>query len=239
MTDKDSENQGSLWAPDDLRTTVAEATLLHFTDEYRAWMQNRTGGELLPRDLDKASFACILLCEEYGSTFSPNAAMALNNCRSVAAGSGGIEWLDVLPWDLAMESLGTQIGDPTRGTESLVANLTHHSSGIRAFMFDLAWLVRDRLPKAESAERLLRNTADTLMHWNSSLGLCSLLFSDTEIFWAFADNYRPEAPFEEQYRERLAAIKEHGLANCTYYFSDLEAGIRKRICEFALRLKCD
>ncbi|MCL5103867.1 MAG: hypothetical protein M1133_07110, partial [Armatimonadetes bacterium] len=238
-TDNDCNIEDSTWTPDDLRTSVAEATLLHFTGEYIEWMQDRTGGQLLPRDLDEVSFGCILLCEEYGDQFSPAAAMAIYNCRSVAAESGGIQWMDVLPWDLAMESLSTQTSDPTRGTESLVANLTHHSSGIRAFVFDLAWFVRDRLPGDEAAERLLRNTADTLVHWNSSLGLCYLLFPDEETFWAFADDYQPEATFEEQYRARLAAIKEHGLPNCTYYFSDLEADVRKRICEFALRLKCD
>ena len=56
-------------------------------------------------------------------------------------------------------------------------------------MFELAWFVRRRLPLKETTAALLKNTADTLCHWDWSLGLCSFLYENSTDFWAAADSY--------------------------------------------------
>jgi len=154
-----ASRQGTLWRPEDFRQTVADASLLHFARRYIEGCQEHSGSVPPPRWMDEHCFACILMCQEHGDKLSHNAAMTLANCRRAAEDRGDINWLDAIPWDIAIEVLGTQTGDPTRGIDSLIANLTHGKSDIRCFMGELAWFVRKRLPVGDCAHRLLRNVA--------------------------------------------------------------------------------
>ena len=239
----DNPEQEALWGRDEIHpaTTeahlVAEACLLHFAYEYVSGCSKRMAMAPLPRWMDLHSFACLMLCEEHRDKLSPNAAVALANSRSRAAESGGIEWIDVLPWDLAVEVLGVGTYDTNADLEGLVANLTHHNSGIRRFMFDLAWILRRRLT-LDAAPGLLKNVADTLGDWWLSLGLCSFLFETDDEFWAYADGYVFEDDrFESQYRDRLKLVRDAGMGMCRCDLYQLDSCIRKLIGDYALRLR--
>lgn len=234
-----SEPRDLFWTAEDLRPTVAELTLINFTSSYTNALFEIEQAKAVPRDIDEIALSCLLICSEFGDFLSPSAAMAMNNCRTVVHMRGEFEWLDALIWDVAIELLGTKTDDPLRGMEGLVANLTHNASDIRGFLFDVAWIVRKRLPKEESAFRLLRNTADTLCHWSRALGLCSQLFDDEQSFWAFCETYQPETRFEKQFRERVESAQEYGLVVLTSYFHQLETRIRSRISSYAMRLPGD
>ncbi len=234
----DSPMQGSLWSPKDFQQTVADASLLHFAGKYLEGCENRTGAGPLPRWMDEHSYACLLICQEHGDKLSHNAAITLANCRRAVADGCEIDWLDALPWDTAIEVLGTQTGDPTRGIDSLIANLTHHRSGIRGYMFELAWFVRDRLRTDGVANGLLRNVADTIGGWDVSLGLCSFLLDDEDRFWAFADEYQPDDRYADQYRDRLQTVRGVGLNVCRCSLYQLDAKIRSLIDSFAYGLRC-
>ncbi|MCX6344602.1 MAG: hypothetical protein NT018_05945 [Armatimonadetes bacterium] len=240
----DDLGQEALWSKSEIQPTttevhlMAEVCLLHFAYEYASGCSERTGMAPLPRWMDDHSLACLMLCEEHSDKLSSNAAIALTNSRSRAAESGGIEWIDILPWDLAVEALKASTDAPTIELESLVANLTHHNSGIRHFMFELAWILRRRLT-VHAAPLLLKNVADTLGGWWLALGLCSFLFETNDEFWAYADAYVLEDDrFESQYRDRLQLVRNAGLGMCRCDLYQLDSRIRKLIEDYALGLRC-
>ena len=224
--------QPNLWSSSDFQVTVAEAALLHFTAEYRLGLRESNPEKPLPRWMDEHSYACILLCEEHGEALTEASVTALQKCQDDVAARPML--YDMQPWNVALHALGKA----PYALDGVVGSFTNGGSGIRAFMFEIGWFVRRRLPVEETTERLLQNVADTLGHWGESLGLCSYLFETEEQFWAFAHAYQPDPRFEEQYRDRLQTVRDAGLGLCRYHFALLEANIRRLIDGFALGLTC-
>jgi hypothetical protein len=115
-------------------------------------------------------------------------------------------------------------------------DLDHGVSGIRIYMMELAWIIRKQLQVGKAADHLLQNVAGTLAYVDHSAGLCYCLFDSEASFWNYADAFTPQSRFEEQYRQRLEAVRNAGVSVCTQYFWRFEAGLRKKIEDFALRL---
>ena len=185
----------------------------------------------LPAALDDLSQACLMLAVEWGQRSPESTSAALAACLDKVAGRF---WGDLLPWKLALEFCRHNPSG-VFGMEQLTANLDHHNSCIRLWMFDLASCVRDRLNPVEASARLLKNVADTLGFWDSALGLCRNQFSTDEEFWAMADNYQPK-DFADQYRERLTYARKEGLAVFQHRFDRVELRLRRLINQSALAL---
>jgi hypothetical protein len=238
---------------------VAESCLLQLTQYYCAnWPKPSNKGSR-SRSIDEVSFACLLICEGYAHFLSDEAINALLSCRkAVPSSNNPVLWLDILPWDLAIDALRSNPDRTEKQLEFnysgkywalapsgmsmspvnfLVENLTHHNSSIRSLILELAWFVRKRIPLEKAARALLKNVADTFVYWDQSLGLCSSLFENEAQFWAFSDAFEPPQSFLEQYRDRLGGVHEDKLSHCRYHFIELELKLRQMIDEWALSLK--
>ncbi len=243
----------------DYQVRVAESCLLQLAQYYRSNWNKQPGEGSRSRSVDEASFACLLICEGYACFLSDEAINALLSCRkAIPSSNNPVLWLDILPWDLAIDALRSNPGRTEKQLEFkysgkvwvlapsgmsmspinfLVENLSHHNSSIRSFILELTWFVRKRVPFEKAARTLLKNVADTLGYWDWSLGLCSSLFENEEQFWAFADAFEPPQEFLEQYRDRLKGVHKDKLRQCRYHFTELELKPRQMIDEWALSLK--
>ncbi len=243
----------------DHQVRVAESCLLQLAQYFCANCNNEASEGSRSRSVDEASFACLLICEGYACFLSDEAMNALLSCRkAIPSSNNPVLWLDILPWDLAIDALRSNPGRTEKQLEFnysgkywalapsgmsmspinfLVENLTHPNSSIRSLIFELTWFVRKRIPLEKTARALLKNMADTLGYWEWSLGLCSSLFEDEEQFWTFSDAFEPPHPFFEQYRDRLKRVRENKLSQCQYHFIELELKLRQMIDGWALSLK--
>jgi len=243
----------------DHQVRVAESCLLQLAQYYCANCIKEPGKGSRSRSVDEASFACLLICEGYAHFLSDEAINALLSCRkAIPSSNNPVLWLDILPWDLAIDALRSTPGRTERQLEFnysgkywalapsgmsmspvnfLVENLTHPNSSIRSLILELAWFVRKRIPFEKAAKALLKNVADTSGYWDWSLGLCSGLFENEAQFWTFSDAFEPPHPFFEQYRDRLKMVHEDRLSPCRYHFIELELKLRQIIDEWALSLK--
>jgi hypothetical protein len=243
----------------DHQVRVAESCLLQLAQYYSAHCSKPPVEEARSRSVDEASFACLLICESYACLLSDEAINVLLSCRkAIPSSNNPVLWLDILPWDLAIDALRSNPGRTEKQLEFnysgkywvlapsgmsmspvnfLVENLTHHNSSIRSFVLELAWFVRKRIPFEKAARALLKNVADTLGYWDWSLGFCSCLFENEEQFWAFADAFEPPHEFFVQYHDRLKTVHEDKLLQCRYHFIELELKLRQMIDEWALSLK--
>ena len=243
----------------DHQVRVAESCLLQLTQYYCANCNKLAGKGTWPRSVDEASLACLLICESYACFLSDEAINALLSCRkAIPSSNNPVLWLDILPWDLAMDALRSNPGRTEKQLEFnysgkywtlapsgmsmspvnfLVESLNHPNSSIRSFILELAWFVRERIPSEKAARALLKNAAGTLSYWDRSLGLCSTLFEHEEQFWSFADTFEPPHDFMEQYHDRLKVARENklGLYRCS--FIELELNLRQMIDGWALSLK--
>ncbi len=238
---------------------VAESCLLQLTQYYCANCNKLPDKRSWSRLVDEASLACLLICENYASFLSDEAINALLSCRkAVPSSNNPVLWLDILPWDLAIDALRSNPGRTEKQLEFnysgkywvlapsgmsmspikfLVENLAHPNSTIRSFIFELAWFVRERIPFEKAAKALLKNAADTLSYWDKSVGLCSSLFENEEQFWSFAHAFEPPHDFMEQYQYRLKVVRENKLGLCRCSFIELELKLRQMIDGWALSLK--
>jgi hypothetical protein len=238
---------------------VAESCLFQLTQYYCANCNKLPGKRSWTRSVDEASLACLLLCENYACFLSDEAINALLSCRkAIPTSNNSLLWLDILPWDLAIDALRSNPGKTEKQLEFnysgkywalapsgmsmspvnfLVDNLTHPDSSIRSFILALAWFVRGRIPFEKAARALFKNAAVTLSYWDRSLGLCSTLFENEEQFWSFADSFEPPRDFIEQYQDRLKVIRENKLGLCRCFFIELELKLRKIIDGWALSLE--
>jgi len=172
-----------------------------------------------PRALDEIALACLLLAVEWGKEFTSVARAQMEANRLAAEQRREIYWLDELPWKLCANW----------GQDSLTVNLDHHSSAIRISMMELGWFAYPLLNPVEAATRLLKNLADTLAGVSMAAGLAARFFDTNEKFLAFAHSFTPPETFEEQYRDRLKAVEEHGIAEMQIHFWQLESKCRKMI----------
>ena len=217
--------------------SFGDGCVRHLARQYLKECQRLPGFGPLPRSMDDLALACLLVCSEIPETLMRCTEDVLTACRDAAPKPPWMEWLDALPWDLSRDLLLSERGVPMGALDTLTANFTHSNSGIRAFMFELGWFVRNWLNPAEVAPLLLQNVADTLGYWEDSLGLCCDLGWSLETFWAFADDFAPEARFESQYRERLSAVREQGIVLCQHKFLELDMRIRRMVTSFAYGLR--
>jgi hypothetical protein len=242
----------------DHQVRVAESCLLQLTRYYCTNCNRQPDGRSWSRSVDESSLACLLICESYPSFLSDETIHALLACRkAVPSSNNPVLWLDILPWELAIDALRsnpdrtekqlefnysgkylvlTPSGMSMSPINSLVENLTHPNSSIRSFIFELTWFVRKRIPSEKAARALLKNVADTLNYWDWSLGLCSSLFENEEAFWTFADAFEPPHEFFEQYHNRLKIVHEDKLLQSRYHFIELELKLRQMIDEWAFSL---
>lgn len=222
-----ASDQPPLFTDDDAPPAVAEVALVALAADYREIAAKRTPGQALDREADELSFACLLICSEsVGLIRRRQAVDHLDASRQTALAGSPLDWLDALPWDLMFDRLYPERADAV--TRTFPRLLSHHTSNIRGFLVELAWFVRRRLPPL-AADRLFKNTADTLMGWYLSLGLCSTLFEDEDAFWHAADAYEPPDSFATQYRDRIEKIRGVGLGVCLYSFANLETRVRTLI----------
>ena len=243
----------------DHQVRVAESCLLRLAHYYRANWNKQPGEGSRSRSVDEASFACLLICEGYACFLSDEAINALLSCRkAIPSSNNPVLWLDILPWDLAIDALRSNPGRTEKQLEFnysgkywvlapsgmsmspinfLVENLTHQNSSIRSLILELTWFVRKRIPFEKAARALLKNAADTLGYWDWSLGLCSSLFENEAQFWKFSDAFEPPHLFWEQYRDRLKSVHGDKLSQCRYHFIELELKLRQMIDEWAFSLR--
>jgi hypothetical protein len=188
----------------------------------------------LPAELDDLSLACLLLAVEWGNRAPATTSADLAACLDKSAGRF---WGDRLPWCLALDFCRHNPRGVS-GLDDLAANLDHHNSSIRFWMFEMAWCVRARLNPVEATARLLKNVADTLGYWDSALGLCRSLYPTDEAFWAAADSFQPE-DLADQYRDRITLARKEGLPIFEQRFLRLELRLRQLIDQTALALTPD
>ena len=232
----DIDSKGQVWlpgVPSPTCTRVADVCLRKLCRKFLEKCPPPTGIPL-PSELDDLTLACLLLAVEWGTHAPETTSADLGACLDRAAGRF---WGDRLPWQLALEFCPHN-SRGVSGLDALTANLDHHNSSIRFWMFEMAWCVRNRLNPVEATARLLKNVADTLAYWDSALGLCRSLFPTDEIFWAMADNYQPEN-LAEQYRDRMSLARKQGLAIFEQRFLRLELRLRRLLDHSALALSPD
>jgi len=229
----DVDPRGQVWLPgipSPCIMRVADICLRQLCCSFCQQLPRASEGPL-PAALDDLSRGCLLLAVEWGRHFPETTSASLAACLDKVAGRF---WGDLLPWQLALEFCQH---NPRRvfGLDQLTANLDHHNSSIRLWIFDLSWCLRDRLNPVEASVRLLKNVADTLGYWDSALGLCRSQFPTDETFFAMADNFKPKE-HSEQYRERIVFARKQGLPVFQRRFERGELHLRRLICQSALAL---
>lgn len=208
----------------------------------------------LPFELDDLSLACLLLAVECDSDSCESALVELAACLDKVAGRS---WFNTLPWRLALgiceQNLNPKLSpEPDQdlpgiawprqcpepylempSLEQLTVNLDHHNSSLRLWMLEIAWCVRDRLNPVEATVRLLKNVADTIAYWDSSLGLCRAIYPTNDAFWTMVDSFKPK-DFASQYQLRVVTAREKGLTIFQDHLERMEQRVRGLIRQAAL-----
>ena len=232
-TTSDIDPKGQIWlpgVPSPTCTRVADVCLRKLCRKFLDKCPPPTVIPL-PSELDDLSLACLLLAVGWGSRAPEATSADLAACLDKAAGRF---WGDRLPWCLALDFCKHNPRGVS-GLDDLTANLDHHNSSIRFWMFEMAWCVRTRLNPVEATVRLLKDVADTLGYWDSALGLCRSLYPTDVPFWAMVDNFKPEN-LANQYQDRIALARKEGLPLFAQRFLRLELRLRRLIDQSALAL---
>lgn len=224
--------QGVLWSETEYLPTVADRCLAHFATRFLDGAK-ACGDDMLPRELDEAAFACVMLCDVYQEQLTTDHNPLLNSCCQTLM-PRPFARLDMLPFSLCLALLRPR----AEITEMLTRHFANGQSSIRFYAMELGWLLRRHLIGDECVSLLLKNVADTLGGWVESLALCSAIFPDEDAFWAGANAFDPEPRFAGQYQERLARAKEFGLGACRVHFTQLESTLRKIVTDHAMTLRC-
>ncbi len=183
--------------------TGAEVCALHCALEFRRQYQEQGSPERVSEDLETLCLVCLLLIAEYRVRPAVRLLHELIMCRECLQTMTVWRQYDALPYDICLQLLG----QPYYGMDTLQRNFTHGMSGVRAWMFDLAWFVRRHLTIEATGNlgvtfRLLKNVEDTLGYWDKSLALCRSLYPTRETFWSAVALYRAEA-MPEQFADRI------------------------------------
>jgi len=101
----------------------------------------------------------------------------------------------------------------------------------------MAWFAEPALNPVESMVRLLNNLANTLGHPLIAAGVAARFMGSEEDFFNFAREHTPPAGFEEQYKERLDYLEEHGVLSVQVPLWQLESECRQRIEKTAFSSK--
>lgn len=224
--------QGVLWSETDYLPTVADRCLTHFATRFLEGADGCVDDEL-PRKMEEAAFACVMLSDTYREQFTENHMPLLHSCCE-ALKPRPFSYVDMLPFSLCLALLRPE----DEITKMLKRHFVNGQSSIRVYAMELGWILRRHLSHEKCAPLLLKNVADTLGGWVESLALCSAIFPEVDAFWAEANAFDPEPRFANQYQERLERAKEFGLGACRIHLIDLESTIRKIINDHAMTLRC-
>ncbi len=206
--------------------SLAERVFVHLARKWAYGYANR--GEGPPsRETDEAALAALLIANEHGEALGD---LAKEICREHwALLNYEIKWMDRLPWQLAASAIG--IGSWPNALDLLTCNLTHPSSSLRCWVLEIAWLVRNRLPKEQAIQGLLKNVADTLIGVSMSAGLARELCRDEDEWKRVTTAFQPEH-FQEQYRDRIAELNLTGLLSAQAEPYRVECKVRKMISDW-------
>lgn len=211
--------------------TPAERVFLLLARRWHAAFTVVESDQAPPRVVDEIALAAALLACEYGTSFTgvaeqqAQANIALAETRSVA-------WMDRLPWRLVIAARGVEPGQAWE-LEELVCNLDHHNSALRVWTMEVAWMVHPWLERETALPLLLANVANTLAGVDTAWGLAGTLFDSVEDFYAAAESWQPE-DFADQYAQRVALLKSHGLTTAQASLWKTEAACRRLIADAAL-----
>jgi len=203
--------QLALFSPPDLSKPVtgADKCALHFASTFRRQYQEQGSPERISEELETLCLACLLVLSECAVRPNTRLLHELVMCRDSLQTMQPWRMYDALPFEICLSLLG----QTNNGMVFFHRNLTNHDSGVRSWMFDLGWFIRQHLnPEAtgniEVMFGLLKNVEDTLGCWDKSLALCRSLYPDRETFWAAVVSYEAKA-MPEQFAERIEWAKKN------------------------------
>jgi hypothetical protein len=181
--------------------------------------------------LDDLALAALCICTERRGQASPVDVACLIRCRDALNGRRDAALIG-LPFQLAMSLFP---GAATMSAEQLLfPYANHHSSSVRYYAFELAWLIRKHLDCNAMTRPLLQNVENTLGYWVESMALCKSLYAAEDEFWAAVDRYRP-VEFQEQFEARVAHVRAHpDLLLTPPGFARTEARILRLVLQHAL-----
>lgn len=189
--------------------TLAERAFLILAREWRTSKlssKERTKAQGAREEITVLS--CLLLATRWGRTFTPLPLNEVQTNRYKHSTNANFQWLDDLAWDLCTYALSDETERQSRTIESLIANLSHHSSSIRGWILDLAWLAHRELPALyarQAVNELLKNVA--VCCCDCSAVLAARFFLKSDDFVEYACHYRPPASYEDQYENNVKRLK--------------------------------
>lgn len=203
--------------------TVAERAFLVLAREWITEYETQTDPKRLTSHMGDLSLSCLLLAVEWGKTFTSVAHDQMEINRLVAARHCAVSWMNQLPWKLCQAS-SHMFPAKSVAVDELTANLDHHNSSIRFWIMEIAWFAVPWLNPLEASAKLLKNLADTLEGPFLAAGLAARLFEKEESFMAFARDFTPRLPpdedtpddrrantFQRQYQDRLQVVVSNGI----------------------------
>lgn len=144
----------------------------------------------------------------------------------------GSEWFAgkyiSLPWRLCLENMAGQKPEEITN-EVLIEALTEPSSEFRVWSMQLAWMIRPLLSPPSVIPQMFKNIADTLGGVRYAVGLASAFCSSNDEMLKLAEEYKPPANFEQQFKDRIQACNKEGFALSQCPMLDIERDIRKLI----------
>lgn len=199
---------------DRARAVRAEQVFLALAREWRDMAATAGPDCALPEQADTAALACLLLSVEWGAQFTE----AVNQQLEENEGMASSRWsrpfygtFEALVWNLCR--CGTP-GNPAQSAviDLLLRTLINHSSAVRTWAMDVAWMVRPWLPADEGVPLLLKNVADTLGGVRDAMGLARSLCATDEELEKFIAGYSPPDGFADQFAERITMFRREGFA---------------------------
>ena len=230
--DLENDRPGQLALPEfTARPVVAERAFLALVRSWNHEVDQEESLRRLSADWRRCELACVLVAHEYGPAFTAVARREISDtCERVHTLSpGSTGWIDLVSWHLCESSTRPEHFSESGGVRSLLRGLGHHSSSIREWMMDLAWMVRNRLPPDEAVPILLRNLADKLGGPFRGAGLAAAICADKNDFLRRARDFDPPERFSSQYSRRLESLEELGLLTAQASFWRLEVYCRRQI----------
>lgn len=177
---------------------------------------------------DRLALGCLMLASESTQFEWGRDEPSIQKCLAKSEESDWAQF-DVVAWQLTIECLNNQ-GPSHRQLQHLRRLIAHHNSGTRVWFHNVAWLLRKSLMAEDCTEILLSNIACQLGGVGESIGLLSSLHSDKERLTELADAFVPNE-FEDQYRDRIARIKERGWQTIEADMMIREGAVRKTVFE--------
>jgi len=214
-------------APDEgllIAQNPVEKGFLGLAAEWQAAAVEAGNDRVMPVPADLAGMACILIALERWELLGPAAKQAMRRNVEQRAKTC-FKGCDGLVWELCLACCEK---DPSKTGAFVALRLLmgHSNSNLRLWGMKLGWLVRDRLPP-KVIPVLLGNIANTLGAVDQSVGLAVARCGSPEAFLEAADAFEPPEDFEDQYRNRIARVRELGTNRYQTSFLAEEVQVRK------------